>query len=127
MNDEKKVSKFPGRRAGNLVAAGVKAAIMKDQPTIGGSQGDFPREKCGTCLSWRRDSRAGTGQVPLNAGQCMFNPPTPYPILGPEGQMLACIIVRPPVNSDAEGCDQHDDGTDDDDGGEQQPAILAAG
>jgi hypothetical protein len=123
MSDEKKVSRFPGRRS--VLATAVAAAIMKDQPTIGGPQGDFVREKCGSCLSWRRDSRAGKGPVPLNAGQCMFMPPTPFPMFAEGGVMVGTILIRPNVTSDSEGCDQHDDGTDDEEG-EGEPGSLIA-
>lgn len=133
MTEEKKsrVTRIGDRRQ-SLVAQGVAAAILKDQPTMGGNQGDFQRPPCGTCLSWRRDSRAGQGGVPLGAGQCMFGPPTPVPIMDESGQrMLATMMVRPPIAADAEGCDQHDDGTDDEEG-EGVPAaepskLLAAG
>lgn len=118
MPDEKgkpRISPFPGRKS--EVAKAVSGVIAKDQPTIGGNQGDFVRERCGTCLSWRRDSRAGQNGVPLTAGQCMFMPPSPHPILDETGQrILATMVVRPPMASDSEGCDQHDDGTDDEDG-----------
>jgi hypothetical protein len=124
MNDRKNVSKFPGRRS--EVSKAVGAAIMQDQPQMGGSQGEFVREKCGTCLSWRRDSRAGQGGVPLNAGLCMFGPPTPCPVLGDQGQMLGCMMVRPPVTSDNEGCDQHDDGTDETEGDGEPASLLAS-
>jgi hypothetical protein len=122
MNDEKKVSKFPGRRS--EIARAVAGVIAKpDSPTIGGNQGDYKRPPCGTCFSWRRDQRAGVGGVPLNAGQCMYGPPTPCPILDDAGGMRGTLLVRPPCSSDSEGCDQHDDGTDDDDEGE--PGSLA--
>lgn len=123
MSEEKKVSKFPGRRS--EISRAVASVIAKDQPTIGGSQGDYVREKCGSCMSWRRDSRAGTGRVPLEAGQCMFGPPTPVPIMTDTGQMQGTMLVRPPVTSDSEGCDQHDDGTDDEEG-EGEPGSLIA-
>lgn len=124
MSEDKKVSRFPGRRS--EIARAVASVIAKDQPTIGGSQGDFRREPCGTCLSWRRDSRAGQGGVPLDAGQCMFGPPTPVPIMTDTGQMQGTLLVRPPCSSDAEGCDQHDDGEDEDDEGEDGAAPLIA-
>lgn len=121
-----KVSRFPGRRSD--ISRAVAGVIAKE-PVIGGSQGDFQREPCGTCISWRRDSRAGTGGVPLNAGMCLFGPPTPFPIMGPSGEMLATIIVRAPMKSDSEGCDQHDDGTEDEDDedDEPEPASLIQG
>lgn len=128
MADEKRVSQFPGRRS--QVSRAVHSVIAKaDTGTIGGNQGDFPREKCGTCLSWRRDSRAGQNGVPLEAGQCMFGPPVPVPIMDETGQrMLATLVVRPPMSSQSEGCDQHDDGTDDDTEGDGEPvSLLAAG
>lgn len=134
-NDDKKVTRIPrlGDRRQSLVAQGVKSAITKDQPQIGGTQGDYTRPPCGTCLSWRRDKRAGTQGVPLTAGQCMFGPPHPHPIMTDNGVMVGCIAVRSPMQSDSEGCDQHDDGTDpeeDDDDGDEPgggSTILAAG
>lgn len=135
MSDEKKpparIARIGDRRQ-SLVAQGVKSAITKDQPTIGGTQGDYQRPPCGTCLSWRRDPRAGQQGVPLTAGECMFNPPTPHPITSDDGRIVACLAIRSPRQSDSEGCDQHDDGTDedDDDDGDGQPSggsILQAG
>lgn len=115
MTDEKKPSRVAriGDRRASLVASGVRAAITQDQPQVGGSQGDYTRPACGSCLSWRRDKRAGMQGVPLTAGQCMFGPPHPHPIMTDAGVMVGCIAVRPPMQSDSEGCDQHDDGSDD--------------
>lgn len=128
MNDEKRrgrISPFPGRRS--EVAKAVSGVIAADQPTVGGSQGDFMRDRCGSCLSWRRDSRAGQNGVPLTAGQCMFGPPTPVPIMDETGQrLIATMVVRPPMASDNEGCDQHDDGTDDEEGDGVPASLLAS-
>lgn len=125
MNDEKKrVTQFPGRRS--ALAAAVASAITKDQPAIGGNQGDYQRKPCGSCLSWRRDKRAGQQNVPLTAGQCMYGPPTPHPITTDTGQVISAMALRPPMQSDSEGCDQHDDGTDDDDG-ERAPLLESVG
>lgn len=133
MTEEKKsrVTRIGERRA-SLVAQGVKSAILKEQPTMGGNQGDFVRPPCGSCLSWRRDSRAGQGTIPLGSGQCMFGPPIPHPMMDETGQkLLGTMMVRPPVASDSEGCDQHDDGSDDEDGeGVDVPvpsALLSVG
>jgi hypothetical protein len=128
-DDKKRVSQFPGRRS-ELSKAVAASLIAKDQPTIGGSQGDFKRDPCGTCLSWRRDPRGGQPGIPLNACQCFFAPPVVHPIMDDTGQrMLATMLIRPPMTSDHEGCDQHDDGTDDggDDGdGDGEPASALA-
>jgi hypothetical protein len=124
MQDERKrVSQFPGRRS--EIAKAVASVITNDQPAIGGTQGEFQRQPCGTCLSWRRDKRAGTQGVPLSAGQCMYGPPTPHPIMTETGQMIGAMALRPPMQSDSEGCDQHDDGHDDD--GEQVPLLASTG
>lgn len=134
MSDEKKRGRVAniGDRRLSAVGQAVRSAILKDQPTIGGNQGDYVRPKCGTCLSWRRDSRAGQGGIPLEAGQCMFGPPTPHPIMDETGaKMMGTICIRPPMASNQEGCDQHDDGTDDDGDGEdvaeRTGSLIATG
>jgi hypothetical protein len=65
--------------------------------------------------------------VPLTAGQCFFFPPTPHPIgFTEDGRIAAVVAVRPPMASDSEGCDQHDDGTDEEDG-DGVPLLASAG
>lgn len=126
MSEEKKrVASFPGRRS--EIAKAVASVITTNQPTIGGTQGEFARPPCGTCFSWRRDKRAGTQGVPLNAGQCFFGPPTPHPVMTDAGVMVGAVAIRPPMASDSEGCDQHDDGTDEDGDGEEQSLLARAG
>jgi hypothetical protein len=124
--NDKKISTFPGRRS--EVAKAV-SGVLDPQPEVGGSQGDFPREKCGTCVSWRRVVRPG---VPLSAGECMFAPPAPFPVMGGNGRPIAQILMRPQMTSEHEGCDQHDDGSEEDDGGgvelpDEAPKLAGVG
>jgi hypothetical protein len=121
MND-KKVSAFPGRKS--AIASAVAGALTdQPAPTVGGSQGDFKREACGSCMSWRRVVRPG---APLNAGECMLFPPAPFPVMDESGRPIAQVLMRPQMTSEHEGCDQHDDGTEEDDGEVEPAPVLAS-
>jgi hypothetical protein len=127
MTDEKKKGttiEHIGSRKASLVAAGVKAAL-ENQPAIGGDQGDYVRPPCGTCMSWRRVSQPG---MPLDAGQCMWGPPQSHPVTDANGRPIGQMMMRPPVTSQHEGCDQHDDGTEEEGEGQPiSPALLQVG
>jgi hypothetical protein len=105
----------------SLISAAV-AATLQPQPTIGGDQGSFMREPCGTCLSWKRLPERG-----LNVGACMWGPPIAFPMPRGDGSM-AQVLSRSTMSADQEGCDQHDDGTDEDGEGEPgEPGLLKTG
>lgn len=129
MSEEKKsrVTRI-GERRDSQVSKGVRAAIMQDQQGLGGNEGDFTRSPCGTCLSWRRLKQAGQAGVPLNVGMCLRFPPVAHPVMDEAGRIITQTLARPIMPSDYEGCDEHDDGTDDEEG-DGTPAtgsILAA-
>lgn len=114
-----KVSEFPGRRPDQPQRK--EAAPPK---YLGGEQGTYDREPCGSCIHWKRIPQAGDDQ-----GACMLFPPVGFPIPGPNGQFIGQALSRPQTRASTEGCDQHETEEeaaedDDDDGG--QPASLVA-
>lgn len=116
MND-KKVSEFSGRRPG---APGTVPA--QEQPKPDQRPGNFDRNPCGECWHFKPNPRAG-----LDAGFCMFGPPTPHPVQM-QGGRAGNILARPVVTTKTEGCDQWDDESEFVEGeGEPEPAQLAAG
>lgn len=97
MND-KKVSEFSGRR---VSAPGTEPA--QEQPKPDARPGAFDRNPCGECWHFKPNPRAG-----LDAGFCMFGPPTPHPVQM-QGGRAGNILARPVVQIRTEGCDQWDD------------------
>jgi hypothetical protein len=86
-----------------LLAAAI-GAQLHDQPrpdSIGGDQGKFQRQPCGSCMHWKKVPEAGLGQ-----GNCMEGPPVAFPIQAPTGQM-GQILSRPMIEARTEGCDRH--------------------
>lgn len=100
MSNEKKVSAFPGRKPD---------APKGEEKYLGGEQGTFDRNPCGSCLSWKRNPGMG-----LDQGTCMNGPPTPLPITGQGNRIIGQILSRPIIAAATEGCDQWDDGNDPD-------------
>ena len=119
-----KVSNFPGRKPGQENQPAPEPAVL------GGDQGSYEREKCGSCFHWKKEPKAG-----LDQGWCMLFPPVGFPIPDGKGGIAGQMLVRPMQRASAEGCDQHDDGTDeyeddeyeDDDGGSPVNDAYAAG
>lgn len=124
MSNDKKISQFPGRRSAALASA---VSVVANNPALGGNQGSFKRPPCGTCLSWKKMVVPGGA---LDQGVCMFGPPVAYPIMNEQGQVIGQALTRATVKADHEGCDQHDDGTDEEDGpggGEEVGRIVSTG
>lgn len=101
---DKKISHFPGRSAASAIAA------SQNTPEVGGDQGGFAREKCGTCFSWRKAPQLGVGQ-----GTCMAVPPIPQAILDNNGRPIGQLATRLGRKASDEGCDLHDDGEEEND------------
>lgn len=105
-----------------MAAIGAANSPTADQPTPPAHAGSFKRNPCGECWHFQRNPRGG-----LDVGQCMFGPPTSYPVMGKDGRPVGNMLMRPTLTVTHEGCDQWDD-TDgfEDDGEPGEPARIAA-
>jgi hypothetical protein len=124
MTDKPKVSDFPGRKALAAPDDKPKLALPDSAKYQGEDHGTFARPFCGSCIHWKKSSGPGNGT-------CMMMPPTGFPVPGPNGQIAGIMNVRPTMNADHEGCDQHEDiegnqvFEDDGDGGAFEPEPPA--